>query len=189
MVQKLVSQILKELPGEQKLPTVVTFPAWGPTFAMEANQMKQIPEFFGSGCWDEESLKLEQFLRSLFDNCHGKLSEEGCKSILLQKIKKDALYLIDNLKMEYLQADSTITENKPDLVTLEKYYFIGITSLIVKQKLDHIVKTPDVSYQQLSAKIGHLAKIAASGESLENRKAYFDSKCVEVFKSALSPHE
>ena len=107
---------MKELPGEQKLPTVVTFPAWGPTFAMEANQMKQIPEFFGSGCWDEESLKLEQFLRSLFDNCHGKLSEEGCRSILLQKIKKDALYLIDNLKMNTYKQTVSLLKISPILL-------------------------------------------------------------------------
>ena len=46
--------------------------------------------------------------------------------------------------MEYLQEDGKFPEGKPTLteivVTLEKFYFIGITQLLTKQKLAQVVK-------------------------------------------------
>ena len=189
-VQKVADQLSQTLPGITTKPTIVPLPAFGGDNAINATALKNIPEFHGTGSPDEEAVKLEQFLRTLFDVCQNKVTEVGCRAGLLQKVRRDALHLCDNLKMEHMQDDGTIPDGEPTLaklvLCLERNYFSGVNPLVAKQKLSRLTKTPDMTFQSLSSEIGYLARIASVDEAPANQKSFFENKCRDVFKSAIS---
>ena len=192
-VQQAADSLAAQPPGTTRPTWIVPIPKadeWKDDDPMEANTIRQIPEFAGdSADLEADCTKLETFLTTLFDSCRDKSSKASCRATLLLKLTKNAKQLIETLRMNSMDDKGTIPPGKPTLEeivqVLQNYYFVGVSPALARQKLTQVTRG-QMTYQRLCGHIGSLCRTACLGELESNKKTYFTKKCAEVFLQAVS---